>query len=40
MGWIYQKTLDYVKNELKNMGIDYKEFKTCTGLSALIGKNK
>lgn len=32
------KTLDYVKNELKNMGIDYKEFKTCTGLSALIGK--
>ncbi|MCU9812163.1 hypothetical protein [Paraclostridium sp. AKS81] len=34
------KTLDYVKNELENMGIKYKEFKDCTGISALIGKKQ
>ncbi|WP_250675632.1 M20 family metallopeptidase [Paraclostridium ghonii] len=34
------KTVEYVKNELNNMDIDYKEFKNCTGISALIGKNK
>lgn len=34
------KTVEFVKKELKNMDIDYKEFKSCTGVSALIGKNK
>lgn len=34
------KTVEYVKNELTKMEIGYTEFKNCTGLSALIGKNK
>lgn len=33
------KTVEYVKNELTKMEVDYTEFKNCTGLSALIGKN-
>lgn len=32
------KTVEYVKNELNSMEIEYKEFKNCTGISALIGK--
>ena len=32
------KTVDYVKKELDKMEIEYKEFKNCTGFSAIIGK--
>ncbi|MBC8632743.1 M20 metallopeptidase family protein [Paeniclostridium hominis] len=34
------KTVDYVKKELDKMNIEYKEFKNCTGLSAIIGKKE
>ncbi|RDY23303.1 amidohydrolase [Romboutsia maritimum] len=33
------KTIEYIKNELTNMNIEFKEFKNCTGISAIIGKN-
>jgi amidohydrolase len=32
-----EKTVEYVKNELTKMNIEFKEFKNCTGLSAIIG---
>ena len=34
------KNINYVKNELDKMNIEYKEFKNCTGLSAIIGKKE
>lgn len=40
IGLILPLTEIYIKSELENMGIEYKSYENCSGISALIGKKE
>lgn len=40
IGLVLPLTEKYIKSELENMGIEYKSYENCSGISALIGKKE